>query len=125
MCLDTVTKTGLNKSGYGWKVFSERNGKLYGESQQIRTVRPRNRWLKAIQRRLFAYDYRIPYTSGFHVILERDKHWKRYGLLVKVKYRKGHTLGTQIDSNVIVADEMLILPLQKKGKAQCKKKNNY
>ncbi len=32
MCLDIITKTGLNESGYGWKVFKIRNGKLYGDN---------------------------------------------------------------------------------------------
>lgn len=129
MCLDTVTKIGLDKSGYGWKVFNKHsNGTLRGENRNTKTIIPRNRWQKAVKCKI-TYWLLLPnkfYSSGFHVFLTRAeaREWDIYkcGYIAKVKYRKGHTAGGQRSLRVIVADEMLILPLQKKGKAKCKKK---
>jgi hypothetical protein len=121
MCLYKITKTGLNRNGFGWKVLMSYDGYLYSELRRTETIRPRNRWLHA--RRTNLGDY----LSGFHIFLKKKQAimWKGYGIVLKVKYRKGHTIGSQSmwswsggpgdTFNIIVADEMLILP-EKKGK---------
>ena len=43
--------------------------------------------------------------------------WSCFGIPMKVKYRNVHTIGQHFNCNIIVADEMLILP-EKKGKAK-------
>lgn len=113
MCLDSITKTGLVKSGYGWKLFNERNGSLYSLIYDDKSL-PRNRWLKAKRRVVEISDY-AEYTAGFHIFTNKKATRDWTGVIYKVKYRKGHTLGKQYGDNVMVADEMLILPLQRKG----------
>ncbi len=129
MCLDEVTKTNLDESGVGWKVFRRGGGKLVGESFDKATKRLINRWLNEQSfrdRELELFLGGISYPYGFHVFktLKSAKKWlnlydkkvRGYFKCLKVKYRKGHTLGNQVGSDVIVAKEMLILPNQLKEK---------
>lgn len=127
MCLDTITKTGLNKSGYGWKVFMVRNGKLYGDNYFTEKPKRLNRWLKARRVKIETYQHfsYSEYFSGFHIFIERnDAELWQYGMrgdnsvTKRVKYRKAHTIGMQsgsylLDGGTIVADEMLICPSKK------------
>ena len=117
MCLDTITKTGLNKSGYGWKVFDVHDGVLFsefynnneGNNKQAVAV---NKWMEAIKRNMQGGN---DYLSGFHIFLTEEcaVNWAiaPYQVVTKVKYRKGHTIGTLHSTyNVVVSDEMLVLP---------------
>ncbi len=113
MCLNTIIETGLNKSGFGWKVFTRKpKGGLYSQAFSKSVLRPRNRWLKA--NRTIIHLWQGWYFSGFHIFLYESaaKKWGCTKNVVKVKYRKGHTLGKQ-EGIVIVADEMLILPKER------------
>lgn len=124
MCLNTITETGLNKSGYGWKVFMVRNGKLYGDIFFTNKPKRLNRWLKAIRVRIKVFLNEYP--SGFHIFIEKNTalSWQRgtvgdNNVIRRVKYRKAHTTGTQSGScflggNTIVADEILICPSRKR-----------
>lgn len=122
MCLETITETGLNKSGYGWKVFMIRNGKLYSDNFFTENPKRLNRWLKA--KRVEIKVSGNKYSSGFHIFTKREDAllWQRGihddegdSVIKQVEYRKAHTTGTQdgcflLDGDTIVADEMLILP---------------
>lgn len=114
MCLDTVTKTGLDKSGFGWKVFKVVEGKIFSDIFDIFCLHPMRpgKWHRAKRIKLHSY------TTGFHIYTNKKgaRHW--YGPIRKVKYRKGHTLGKQDGDNIIVADEMMILPLERKGRVK-------
>ncbi len=116
MCLDRIIETGLNKSGFGWKVFTRKpKGGLHSQIFSKSVLRPRNRWLKANRTQIHLW--RSCYFTGFHIFLHKSaaKKWGHPKNVVKVKYRKGHTLGQQ-EGIVIVADEMLILTEERKGK---------
>ena len=126
MCLDTVTKTNLNESGVGWKVFEVDDGKVCGEIFGSYDKRPTNRWLHEMNFRdsIMAGLFRKKgYPYGFHIFKHpqtakrwADRHTGGEFIYIKVKYRRGHTLGRQYKGNVIVAKEMLILPNQLKNK---------
>lgn len=123
MCLDTIAKTELDESGFGWKVFNiDCHGHIYGHIFDSYTRKLRNRWLVAKRQNLES-DLGLSYTSGFHIFLEKEGAvlWLEGSIasanaeIMKVKYRKGHTTGRQqgiflLHGDVIVADEMLILP---------------
>ncbi len=116
MCLNTIIETGLSKSGFGWKVFEiNSKGGLHSQVFSKSVLRPRNRWLKANRTKIHLWQ--CWYFSGFHIFLYKSaaKKWGYTKNVVKVKYRKGHTLGNQ-EGIVIVADEMLILTEERKGK---------
>ncbi len=116
MCLDTVTKINLDKSGVGWKVFVMRGDKVYGLYYGEKQARTINIWLKEKD---FRDGGELQYPYGFHIYTSKGDAAKwvfalERGKVIRVKYRKGHTLGTQVDRGVIVAKEMLILPNQLK-----------
>ncbi len=119
MCLDTVTKTNLDESGVGWKVFVMREGKLCGDVFYAHYSRPVNKWLKASAFTIKKCKFKTEgYPLDFHIFKSKEgaQSWARAGKpmdrIMKVKYRKGHTRGKQLDYDTIVAKEMLILPNQ-------------
>ena len=128
MCLDTVTKIKLDKSGVGWKVYELHKGKLCGDMFSSGLAgkvihRKVNKWLSEKDfRDKIAEIGSLIYPYGFHIFTSKlgAKVWIRQGgrtldcVIIKVKYRKGHTLGKQRRHKTIVAKEMLILPNQLK-----------
>ena len=120
MCLNFIKNKDLNITGIGWKVLNERNGKLYGEFYHKTLPYKLNRWEKATNEILRINSFQT-YPSGFHIFVEKkdDERWcfSLTGQIIKkVKYRKGHTLGSQTEDNIIVAEEMLIIPKQENKK---------
>ena len=129
MCLDTITKENLNKSGVGYKVFTLRGGGLYGQMFAPGRQRKINRWeneKKFRSRRSESTYGKSHYPYGFHIFKSWRDATQWVGLcgsyagdiVIKVKYRKGHTLGHSLGKqekfNTIVAKKMLILPNQLK-----------
>ena len=117
MCLNKITKTNLDESGVGWKVFVMREGKLCGDIQSPNKRRVTNKWLREED---FRQCTGLRYSYGFHIFKSKEgaKKWvysfPNNDRVIKVKYRKGHTSGIQRGFNIIVAKEMLILPNQLK-----------
>jgi hypothetical protein len=124
MCLNTLCDRELKQSekqGIGWKVFSKAGSGLVFEYKMFndKSEVPVGRWLKAEHNFVEAYGF--CYTSGFHVFRTRcaARNWKSNGLgyqcICKVKYRKVMYLGIQKYHEVLVVDEILVLPPRKKG----------
>ena len=118
MCLSVVNKEKPPETGYGWKVFSELDGRLVGDTIKPYMVRPMRRWLKAKD---FSETKRIPdgkkrYKAGWHIFVDKEsaEKWASpYQEIHRVKHRKAHTAGMQEDflsrsSAIIVADEIFI-----------------
>ena len=124
MCLDTVKETGLNKSGAGWKAVFENgieeacfthrtiNGGSRGMFEY--PVIPVGKWIKATVVEIKMKDG--SYQSGFHIFksaLGAGKFIKRISSrsntrVIPVRYRGGHTKGSQGGYAVIVAKEMYV-----------------
>lgn len=106
MCLNVITKSGLNESGVGWKVFliddNNRLVSFYYDWIHSSGFKE-NVWYVADEKR-GSEKYKI----GFHVYLQNPM--VSDGITRRVRYRKGHTLGTDKYIDIIVADEMMILP---------------
>ena len=113
MCLSTVSDKKPPKSGYGWKCFWMRDGKMHGICHG---TFERGKWLRASKKRNhFPPRYRL----GFHIHTKRKDAATWIGCdspsnypLIKVKYRGAHTIGEQRTYlgyvSVIVADEIFI-----------------
>ena len=106
-----------NPTGFGYKAFGIRDGKLVGDWQNLSKIRPINKWLNE-------QDYRtnIPPIEGFgwH-IFKNLKDAKEYIILYKgmkvfkIKYRNALMQGTTLREFAgITAKEILILPNQMK-----------
>lgn len=118
MCLRKVSQKKLKSTGFGWKVFYERNGKLYGEFYGMLKSRPLGKWLnekkyRRIFRRKFIKTY--GYLAGWHIFKKKKdaKFWcDSCGQMVvyKVEYRGVHAQGYQAGSMCVVAKKIKILP---------------
>lgn len=130
MCLATITKTGLNQSGYGWKRFGIKKTGLHSVYQDDILPKTKiNRWLQAVKIQCDTDNNsnKETYMTGFHIFIKKvDAQniitFSPFTTTVKrVKYRKGRILGEnyitytdQPTGACIVADEMLILPARVK-----------
>lgn len=116
MCLNKLSKTKPPESGFFYKVFVlMENGRLEFSCQA--GCPRRGVWIKKEGSRIDALYFTYP--AGFHGFVKKlDADLYAYrceGKVIKVKYRKAHTLGTQYSGDVIVADEILI-PRRKPSK---------
>ena len=123
MCLDTISTKVPKTKGLFWKVFHNIAGELHSDCVDTVPVRRRGIWLKATPNKKNYSTSGDLYTLGFHgFTTEKEaRQWCRlcgnyeYANvdIIEVKYRRGHSAGTQGKLNVIVADEILI-PRRKK-----------
>jgi len=119
MCLDKITKKNLDRSGQGWKVFTNCQGRIYSDSWYSYTPRKLNCWMRAKKKLVSGWDEDKAYMSGFHIFLKKKDaaEWAiavRRSVILKVEYRKGHTRGLQsgrflVKGKIIVAHEMFII----------------
>jgi len=117
MCLDMKIKNLKNTSGIGYKSFAKDGRMLIFPYR--RGIVKLNKWLKAIPIKLpFCKEPLKPsYSSGFHIYCEVEDAkselimW-REDVVRKVMYRKARILGLQDGKEVIVADEIKVLPLK-------------
>ncbi len=143
MCLAGIEKRGLKLAGVGWKVFEIMGGNYRAHrirraaaGQKLQPVYYNGRgelvrvgrWLQAKREQIFACSYAIPYTnfcyySGFHIFLDKPdinsvlNHTCGGNVVVrKVKFRRGRIIGHQQRNAIIVADEMIVLPVRKNKK---------
>lgn len=112
MCLNIIEKENLDESGYGWKILrkkGDRLASLYEYPPIIDIVE--NKWLTS-KRGVNLEMYRV----GFHIYYNKNDAIKLINIihsdcvLRKVKFKEGHTKGSEAWRNVIVADRILILP---------------
>ena len=121
MCMDLISKKKPVPEGVGYKAFVVIGGKLYGEFTYKKS-RPIGRWLNA-QNYSPAKDetgmtsLSGKYKPGWHIFKLRRgvKNWMgNYNSTShttrKVKYRFAHTKGIMWDHEVIVAEEIRIIP---------------
>jgi len=123
MCLSDITEDGLDREGIGYKVISKglSSPNTMMTSDQFVDLQA-DVWNKAkipnwnlYARRMRGGQYEsTAYKCGFHIWLSRAgaKNWCGSPLsgdrIVRVRYRKGHTVGRQYKYMVIVADEMYV-----------------
>jgi len=124
MCLTTLNKP-EKAEGFGWKVFSKHNGKLYStfckSFEEYKKPRVVGEWLKADKVEM---GNGVKYLSGWHIFKNEDDailvgHFST-GVIKRVEYREARHEGTVmwwgtysltdcIVADCIVADEMKIL----------------
>jgi hypothetical protein len=125
MCLSTSTLLETPVEGVGYKCFQIRHGNLYTMLQY--TLVTRGEWLKnPWPKQDIGWHPTERYRSGFHVLDRRDEaylylahewNFKDFPWRISshqyeifpVRYKNGHTRGTQYGYHVIVADDIYIL----------------
>ena len=130
MCLARLKDFKVSKN-YGWKVFFEADGKLYGEIFSTDKERKINRWLdsddylgvEGSKRIMCSISYEI-YSSGWHIFLRKKdaKRWAKAShklpgrdlVIRKVLFKEVVAKGEQIHCRVVVAKKIKILPQKKK-----------
>jgi len=118
MCLETIDKSVRPRKGkdglyYGWKVYEEERGKLYGDCQCVGVIRPVCKWIRARLKRIYPRWDGGTYMSGFHIFVTRAdaREWAEDGDKIRrVAFREYHVAGIQEDKRVVVAKEIMILP---------------
>lgn len=131
MCLYEIKEQHLNLEGVGYKVMRMRPDGTVRPAIMSKFHTPRRRWLNADGH--FIHAIKGKYPAGFHIYTQKSYALKVCGcfsVVVRVKYRKGHTIGYQssdyhgpyatrlknLRSRTVVADEMLIEDIIHKGK---------
>jgi hypothetical protein len=109
MCLKKVKQTGLNMSGHGFKVMSERpdgdlNPWVYHPEDATAHGYAGKRvefgvQYTAIEEQIRGEDAE-PYTTGFHIFMEEQDaiNWTNtyHGVAVRVEFYHGHTIGEEL-----------------------------
>ena len=122
MCMDRISGEKPKATGIGYKAFKVIGGKLYGEFTQKKS-RPIGRWLNAQSyppaknETSSMTSLSGKYNPGWHIFKLRRgvKNWmgdynSTSHTTRKVKYRLAHTEGSTWDHEVIVAEEIRIIP---------------
>ena len=118
MCLSRLEKFPV-KSNFGWKCFWKNgNGGLIGPFNAYKF--PVNTWLNAghpLPRKSTHLDAQETYQAGFHIYATRDDARRSgNGYIRRVKFRDVIATGYEGEEKVIVAQEILVLPIKKRSK---------
>jgi len=127
MCLDTIDKY-VKFEGEGWKVFLKSKRGLYSDIffEEGATPYPINKWIKEKDFRprhkrgknTIKISRYKEYDCGFHIFSTREQARdcpREESVIRKVKFRNVVCTGDQYQYGpVIVAKEILILPIRKR-----------
>ena len=121
MCLDVAYKKRPPKTGVGWKIFTRVDYTYSFKYRQLNGtfLVPTDVWLTAENKNIHATYGLREYPSGFHIYLDKPDGI----VVVRVKYRNGHTYGRQDGLRIVVASEMFV-PAQKKKSTTVRKVKN-
>lgn len=116
MCLGTVSEVKPPKSGFGWKVFKNKNDGFHGCYFVKSKPYIVGEWNTAEAFLNFKTIYAradVSYPIGFH-IYTREKDAKAVAMetdltVARVQYSGGHTLGWELGGEVVVATRMRII----------------
>lgn len=118
MCLSKITKritkpTATIYHGYKGLYIRKSGNKTSVELSfrywKRRLTLPTGKWLKAETVPLTIYDNGDTYSSGWHC-MKTKKAAERWGIPLKVDFRRVRTIGRQNDDLCYVADELYIYP---------------
>jgi hypothetical protein len=122
MCLSIIIKSRQNLEGFGYKVFyRDYSDQLWGDCFGQQKPRCRGKWLDEKQFRdtdnnLIIADSDRNYKKGWHIFATKRGALDWNDLsdtcnskpIIRVKYRRGHTVGLQGSFKVIIARYMKI-----------------